>query len=97
MITKEQIIAAEKTGQYQFPFLDGDLANSVRNSELTFEQYISNEENWFSEKGYKYTLKEMQSAWSCVLVQRLKLEAALMVVNGKFKGINQGKRLLGIF
>jgi len=101
MITIERVKQAEKTGQYQFPFKPSDAASSIMDETKTFEQYISNNENWFAQeylgKRYKYTLDEMKSTWNCILVQRKYLQAALMVVDGKIIGINQGLRMLNIF
>ncbi len=102
MITKEQIHKAESTGQYQFPFIvESDAGLAVRNENMTFDEYCLNPENWLAQeylgKRHKFTLNEMRSSWNCVLIQRKKMKAILMVVDGKNKGINQGLRELGIF
>ena len=102
MITIEQIQKAENTGQYQFPFtINSDAGLAVRNENMTFDQYITNPENWLAQeylgRRYKYTLEEMNSFWNCVLIQRKVFKAIWMVVDGKNKGINQGLRELGIF
>lgn len=101
MTTIERVKQAEQTGQYHFPFTQNSfMANAVMNELITFQDYISIEENWFAQmylgKRYRYTLEEMKSSWDCILIQRKTLLSALMVVDGRFKGINQGLRLFNI-
>lgn len=101
MITIEKVKQAEQTGQYHFPFSQNSfMANAVMDESLTFQDYISIEENWLAQvylgKRYRYTLEEMKSSWNCILIQRKTLLSAIMVVEGKFKGINQGLRLFNI-
>lgn len=101
MVTIERVKQAEQTGQYHFPFTKNSfVANAVMNELVTFQDYISIEDNWLAQmylgKRYRYTLEEMKSSWNCILIQRKTLLSALMVVDGKFKGINQGLRLFNI-
>lgn len=102
MIEIYQIQKAERTGQYQFPFVpESSRGLAVRDELVTFNEYCANDENWFAQeylgKKYRFTLNEMQSFWYCVLIQRKLLKAALMVAEGKFIGINDAKRSVGIF
>jgi hypothetical protein len=102
MITIEQIQKAEATGQYQFPFINDSAAGiAVRDENISFDQFCKTPENWFAQeymgKRHKFSLEEMKGFWLCIEVQRKAFKAISMVVSGKYKGINQGLRELGIF
>lgn len=101
MITASDVTRAEQTGQYQFPFIKGSfMGNAVMDETVTFQDYISIEENWFAQsylgQKHKYTSKQMESNWNCILIQRKTLLAAFMVADGKIIGINQGLRMFNI-
>ncbi len=92
---------ANATGQYQFQFLPGPYASAIMDESITFDQFAADPDVWFAQEfrgaRHKYTSAEMESTWLMIIVQRKVLEAALMIVSGKYKGINQGLRELKIF
>lgn len=84
-------------GCYNTPFKkDSQSDIFMRDNSKTFNDYISIEENWFSETSYKYTLTEMQNYFKVIEQQRIWFKAALLVVEGKFISINPALRHLGI-
>ena len=91
---------ANSTGNYTQPFKTNSfLMNAVIDKNITFEEYVSNDNRWYAQewngKRYKYNLNEMQSTWKCVEIQRTIFKAALLVYDGQFIAINPALRSLG--
>ncbi len=91
---------ANSTGQYSQPYKSNSyIMNAIIDNDITFEEYISDNDNWFAMeymgKRYKYTLEEMKTTWKCVKIQRIIFKAALLVYNKVFIAINPALRSLG--
>ena len=101
VITNDRIKQAEATGQYQFPFTEGFCKKAITDDDVSFQDFIDFDENWLAQiylgQRYRYTFSEMEGIWGMILVQRTKLKAILMVVDGKCIGINQALRKLNAF
>lgn len=94
MISYDVIKKCNDTGQYNFPFKPSHKADCIRDFSITFEQFLNNKENLYSMTGYKYSDLELKSCWNMILAQRIALKAIIMVVENKYKGINQALRYL---
>lgn len=98
MIQKE-INKANSIGMWTFPFEAGQVAESIINDKITFEEFKTFEGAQYAEeylgKRYKYSDIEIKSFWKVIEAQRIYFKAAMLVYNGKFIAINPALKSLG--
>jgi ribosomal protein L37AE/L43A len=94
----EQMIKnAESTGQYQFPTVPPlSHQKAIVNESITFKEFYENDDCWRVEvapgRFAIFDENEMIQKWNFIQIQRVHFKCALMVFEGKFKGINEALR-----
>ena len=96
----KKIELVNSTGMYQFPFLPSFNAECIINENITYKEFFNHKESQYAKeyngKKHKYTEKEKQSIWLCILDQRLRYRAIKLVIEGKFIAFNPALRSLGV-
>lgn len=77
------------------PFNNGSrIGLLIAKARSTLEDFTSDPANWFSEKGYKYTEREMGALWRMIVEQKKRVEAFWLVEQGLFPAYNPARKTL---